>query len=103
MSSLIVIDREGRERTLQAATGCSLMEALRDAGVGVAAMCGGVMSCGTCHVYVDDDSQLWPPSEDEAAMTAALSKHEPGRSRLACQIPVGVPGQVLRITVAPEE
>jgi ferredoxin, 2Fe-2S len=104
MRQLHLTDREGRTHTLPAADGGSLMEALRAADVGVAALCGGAMSCATCHVYVDDEAgPLWPPGDDEAAMTAALASHQPGRSRLACQVHIDRPGLPLRVTIAPEE
>src|SRR5687767_15773390 len=74
---------------LQCKTGQSLMQAAVTANVaGIEADCGGLMTCGTCHVYVREPyaSRLPLPLEDEDAMldfTAALRRPN---SRLSCQI-----------------
>lgn len=98
-----VKDRAGAERELDALSGCALMDALRDANTGVDGTCGGAMSCGTCHVYVDAAwaDRLPPKSEDEAAMLEAIGEIVPVRatSRLSCQIPMSeaLAGLVLEI------
>ena len=58
MPRLLVTDRDGVERELNAPSGTSLMEPLRDMDDGVTAICGGMCSCATCHVYVDE---AWVP------------------------------------------
>ncbi len=72
MPLLRVIDRDGEEHEVEAKTGLKVMETLRDLEYGVAAICGGMCSCATCHVYVDpewlpklpammsDDASCWP-------------------------------------------
>ncbi len=70
-------------------TGKSLMQAAHAAGVdGIAADCGGSLTCATCHVMVREPwaSQLPPANADELGMLdfTALPR-QPG-SRLACQI-----------------
>ena len=48
MPQLIVTTRNGAEETLNASTGVSVMEALRNGGVDdVLALCGGCCSCAT--------------------------------------------------------
>ncbi len=50
-----LIEPDGRIRDLQAQTGQSLMRAAVDDGIeGIKADCGGLMTCATCHVYVDE-------------------------------------------------
>ena len=51
---IIAVDRQGKEYTLEGRDGWSVMEILRDAGLPVAAECGGACACATCHVYVTD-------------------------------------------------
>lgn len=92
MARVHIRDRDGIERDLEAAPGSSLMDALRDANTGVEGTCGGMMSCGTCHVYVQADWLVRLPAKsgDEADMLEAIGgivtvKPE---SRLSCQIPV---------------
>lgn len=98
-------DRSGAERTLDAEGGCALMDALRDANTGVEGTCGGMMSCGTCHVYVDADwaARLSPPSEDEAAMLEAIGEVVTVKptSRLSCQIAMSEALAGLRLEIGP--
>ncbi|WP_443082457.1 2Fe-2S iron-sulfur cluster-binding protein [Tepidimonas sp.] len=71
------------------ADGRSLMKAALDAGVdGIAADCGGVLTCATCHVYVDEPwcAQLPPPSADEDTMLDYTADERRPNSRLSCQI-----------------
>lgn len=85
-----VHDCDGVVRRLMVPVREPLMVALRDAGCGVDGTCGGMCSCGSCHVYVDTSwaGHLPPPSDDEAAMLEALSGvvEVTELSRLACQI-----------------
>jgi 2Fe-2S ferredoxin len=80
---------DGRVHRVDAQPGQSLMQAAVAAGVdGIAADCGGCLSCATCHVLVADDwlPRLPPIGPDEAAMLDATAvPREPG-SRLACQV-----------------
>ena len=104
MPRLLVIDRDGVERELDAPSGTSLMEPLRDMDDGVTAICGGMCSCATCHVYVDE---AWAPKlpaamSDEMDMLRDLSSFRP-TSRLSCQIPLVDALDGLRVTIAPEE
>lgn len=82
-------DKDGSQHTVQARIGRSLMQAAVDAGLdGMAADCGGSLSCATCHVIVAPDwlAALPPVSGDEAAMLEmTAAPREPG-SRLACQL-----------------
>jgi 2Fe-2S ferredoxin len=89
MPTVHLIAADGRRRSVPARPRQTLMRAAVDAGVAeIAADCGGLLSCATCHVIVDDawSAQLPPPSGDELSMlelTAAPREHG---SRLACQI-----------------
>ena len=54
MPKLVVVNRAGEEKTIEASAGVSVMEAIRDNGFDeLLALCGGCCSCATCHVYVD--------------------------------------------------
>lgn len=80
---------DGSPHTLAVAAGHSLMQAALDAGVvGMAADCGGVVSCATCHVIVAPEwlGLLEPPDEDEEAMLAMTEAPREAGSRLSCQI-----------------
>jgi 2Fe-2S ferredoxin len=80
---------DGGATQLRAEPGQSLMRAALAAGVaGIAADCGGVLSCATCHVIVAADwaPRLPPPAADEAAMLEMTAAAREATSRLACQI-----------------
>lgn len=80
---------DGSETQVRAEPGQSLMRAAVAAGVaGIAADCGGVLSCATCHVIVAADwaDRLPPPAADEMAMLEMTAAVREATSRLACQI-----------------
>jgi len=104
MPLLRVIDRNGIEHQVEAKAGLKVMETPRDLEYGVAAICGGMCSCATCHVYVDPEwtSKLPAAMSDERELLADLSHREPN-SRLSCQIEFTNALAGLRVTVAPDE
>ncbi len=99
-----VTDRDGVERDVDAPSGVALMEPLRDIDDGVAAICGGMCSCATCHVYVDPEwlAKLPPPMSDESDMLGDLLTRR-ANSRLSCQIMLNDSLSGLKVTIAPEE
>ena len=104
MPKVRVIDRDGVERELDAPNGSSLMEPLRDMDDGVAAICGGMCSCATCHVYIDDEwvAKVPPPMSDETDMLGDLTTRKPN-SRLSCQVQLNDSLSGIKVSVAPEE
>ncbi len=105
MSEIIVTDRDGGEHRVQARSGVSLMETLREFDYGVAAICGGMCSCATCHVYVAAPwlAQLPPMQGDEKEILQELESYRPQGSRLSCQIPFEESLAGLELEIAPEE
>ena len=105
MVAVTVTSEAGAVSTVEAEEGTQLMETLRDEGTSVQGTCGGMMSCGTCHVYVDTAwaDKLPPKSEDEAAMLEAIGDLVPLRptSRLSCQIGMHAALQGLAVEIAP--
>lgn len=105
MTSITVINREGAERTIEATDGLSLMENIRGNGFDeLVALCGGCLSCATCHVHVDEAflGALPPMYEDEADLLDTSDARQ-ANSRLSCQIRVGPNLAGLRATIAPED
>jgi len=89
MPHVILIAPDGASIDLIVKDGRSLMRAAVDAGVdGIAADCGGCLSCATCHVYVADAwrGRLPPPSGDELSMLEMTAAERRPGSRLSCQI-----------------
>jgi ferredoxin, 2Fe-2S len=104
MTTVNVIDRDGVEHQLQSPPGATLMEVLRDQDMGVAALCGGMCSCATCHVYVDEAwlTALPAAQSDETDILSDLPDRKTN-SRLSCQIAMVAAYEGLKVTVAPEE
>lgn len=105
MPRLLVTTREGVECSLEVHGARSVMEVIRDSGVGdILALCGGNCSCATCHVYVDDSFAPLLPAMDACEKDLLdASEHRDARSRLACQIPVREDLDGLRVTIAPPD
>jgi ferredoxin, 2Fe-2S len=105
MAVVRIIGRDGGTQDLDIVNGGQLMDALRDANTGVQGTCGGMMSCGTCHVYVDPAwaGRLPPKSDDEAAMLEAIGElvELKATSRLSCQIAVDASIEGLCVEIAP--
>ncbi|RVT49992.1 2Fe-2S iron-sulfur cluster-binding protein [Rubrivivax albus] len=86
---ITLIAADGTRHVLDAGPGQSLMRAATKAGIdGIAADCGGCLSCATCHVYVDPGwaERLPPVSEDEASMLEMTAAERRPESRLSCEI-----------------
>ena len=97
-------DREGGTHEINGDAGMKLMEAIRDIDNSVEAICGGLCSCATCHVYVDADwfTRLPPIEDDEEELLDSLENRRE-RSRLSCQLELVSDLDGIRITVGPEE
>lgn len=87
-------------------TGETVMQAAVAAGLpGIAADCGGLLTCATCHVLVAPDwtDRLEPPSADELGMLDfTASPRQPG-SRLCCQITMTEALDGLTVTLPPSQ
>ena len=92
MSQTITVhftDHSGQTTSIEAKVGKSLMEAATSKNVGgIAADCGGLMTCATCHVFVDEPfaAQIAQPGPEELAMLAFTAVPRQPDSRLSCQI-----------------
>lgn len=104
MPTLKVIDRDGLEHDVPARSGVKIMETLRELDYGIAAICGGMCSCATCHVYVDSawSAKIPAPISDERELLQELAHVKDG-SRLSCQIDMTDELDGLRVTIAPDE
>ncbi|MEY4672020.1 MAG: hypothetical protein RLZZ415_1899 [Pseudomonadota bacterium] len=105
MPKLVVVNRAGEEKTVDAAAGLSVMEAIRDNGFDeLLALCGGCCSCATCHIHVDAAwaDKLPAMSEDENDLLDS-SDHRSTSSRLSCQIHLTDELDGLKVAIAPED
>jgi 2Fe-2S ferredoxin len=105
MAKMLVTDRDGGEHEIEGQLGVKLMETLREYDYGVTAICGGLCSCATCHIFVDPEwmARLPPPQGDEKELLVELQYYDPPRSRLSCQVDFTEALDGLRLSVAPDE
>lgn len=100
--AVTVIDEDG-EYVRSLAVGKSLLSALQSADVPIGSVCGGMMCCGTCHVYLEQPGAGAPGIDpDEIALLEDNPTYRPGRSRLACQVTVTAALAGRTIVIAPE-
>ena len=105
MANIVVVDRDDKEHVVEGRAGLKVMETLRELDFGVAAICGGLCSCATCHVYVDAAwmNKLPPKQSDEQDLLSELQHYEEPRSRLSCQVEFSEQLDGLRLKIAPDE
>jgi len=87
MPKMIFIERDGKQREVEAALGLSVLEIAHRHGVDIEGACEGSLACSTCHVIVDASwfPRLAKPTEDEEDMLdLAFDLQE--TSRLGCQL-----------------
>jgi 2Fe-2S ferredoxin len=88
MPKVTYLGIDGHPKLVAAESGQSVMQTAVDANLsGIVAECGGNMSCGTCHVFVDEAwaDRLEAAEDEELEMLEFLDAREP-TSRLSCQI-----------------
>ncbi len=105
MVKLVVTDKDGCDVVVEAVAGLSIMENIRQLPRSVEAVCGGLCSCATCHVFLDEQSmrRVLPRRYEERVMLATSRLFDPQRSRLSCQIKVTAELDGLALTVAPDD
>ncbi|MBB4216733.1 MULTISPECIES: 2Fe-2S iron-sulfur cluster-binding family protein [unclassified Rhizobium] len=106
MSMISVRTRDGELHSFEGRVGASLMENIRGAGFDeLLAMCGGCLSCATCHLYVEElpkTATLAEPSIDESELLEG-SDYRQENSRLSCQIPFDETLSGIVVRIAPED
>ncbi len=105
MAGMIVIDRDGARHEIEGKVGVSIMETLREFDWGSAAICGGMCSCATCHIYVAPEwgAQLPAVQPEERELLEELDGYRPATSRLSCQVPFEQPLAGITFTLAEDE
>jgi 2Fe-2S ferredoxin len=101
-AEIVVTDRDDITHVVQAETGLHVMEILRELDYGVAAICGGLCSCATCHVYIDPQwmGQLPAPMSDELEILRELPSYRASTSRLSCQVEFSPELSGIALTIA---
>ena len=105
MVKISVTNTSGDTRDIDAETGLSLMEAMRDNDFDdLAALCGGCVSCCTCHVHINADfaSKIPQADDDEMALLEDSDNFDAAKSRLSCQVEVTEDMAGLSLTIQAE-
>jgi len=102
MTTIIFIQPDGQQQSVDVTAGQSVMQAAIAASVpGIVADCGGACTCATCHGYVDEQwvARVPPASPDELDMIDAGCLDALPNSRLTCQIRLSedLDGLVIRL------
>jgi 2Fe-2S ferredoxin len=101
MAKITFIEHNGKEHTVEAELGQTVMEAaVQNSVPGIAAECGGACACATCHVYVQEpwrEPVGTPEPMEEDMLDFAFDVRD--ESRLSCQITVTeeLDGLVVRV------
>jgi|TARA_B110000908_G_scaffold52771_1_gene64376 2Fe-2S ferredoxin len=103
--NIVITDREGVIHDVIAPTDMSinLMELIKihelenDGTIGI---CGGMNMCASCQCYIESQHNIIPKSDDEEAMLSE-ALYLQSNSRLACQIPITIDLDNLKIKIAP--
>jgi 2Fe-2S ferredoxin len=104
MIRIKVTDLDGREHELETSPNVVLMELLREQDWGVAALCGGMCSCATCHVLLDEAwLERFPAKDSDEEELLEILDHFQPNSRLSCQLRLNESHDGLSLELAPEE
>ena len=105
MTDLLVKTRDSVMHRLAPTGHPTIMEAVRDAGIGdLLALCGGSCSCATCHVYLDEVSfGIVGKMTDDEHELLETSAHRREYSRLACQVRIPTDIGSVSVEIAPED
>jgi len=81
------------------------METLREYDYGVTAICGGLCSCATCHIFIKPEwmPKLPAPQGDEKELLVELEHYDPPTSRLSCQVDFTEALDGLELRIAQDE
>jgi ferredoxin, 2Fe-2S len=105
MAKMVVTDRDGNVHEVEGRVGVKLMETLREFDYGVTAICGGLCSCATCHIFVKPEwiPKLPAPQGDEKELLVELQNYDAPTSRLSCQVDFTEGLDGLELKIAPDE
>ncbi|MBF91260.1 MAG: 2Fe-2S ferredoxin [Rickettsiales bacterium] len=99
MTKIIFIE-DGKEKTVEAQNGLSILEVAHNNGINLEGACEGSLACSTCHVVVEKKffDELPEPSEEEEDMLD-LAWGLTHTSRLGCQIIIDEKLEGMKVTV----
>ena len=100
MTKITFVEPDGKEVSVDAQNGLSLLEVAHNNGISLEGACEGSLACSTCHVIVEKEffEKLPEPSEQEEDMLD-LAWGLTHTSRLGCQIIIndGLDGMKVKV------
>ena len=100
MTKITFVEPDGKEVSVDAQNGLSLLEVAHNNGISLEGACEGSLACSTCHIIVEKEffEKLPEPSEEEEDMLD-LAWGLTHTSRLGCQIIIndGLDGMKVRV------
>ena len=100
MTKIIFIEPDGKEKTVEAENGLSILEVAHNNGIDLEGACEGSLACSTCHIVVEKsffDSLPEPSEEEEDMLDLAFGLTH--TSRLGCQIIVDEKLDGMKVTI----
>ncbi len=91
MAKVLFVD-QGLE--VEVPLGKSILDASRLAGAPEGDACGGVCACSTCHVYIEEGSELLEEAEEEEEDILDKAFDVRMQSRLGCQAKIARDGDI---------
>lgn len=101
MPNINFIDSNGEHHSVDVSNGSNIMEAALDNSIeGILGDCGGVLSCATCHCYLDENGvKLAPAVSDSEEMMLDSVLERSDKSRLGCQVALTNEMEGITITI----
>ena len=100
MAKITFIQANGEKKIVNAENGKTLLDVAKENDINLTGACDGACACGTCHVYIDEQtlSKIEQPKEDEENVLDIVFNVQPN-SRLACQVVVNdkIEGAIISI------
>jgi 2Fe-2S ferredoxin len=105
MGKIVVTDRAGETHDVDIEAGDNIMDPLRELDNGIEALCGGMCSCATCHIFLEPKwfEKIEAPQDDELELLEETECFRKGESRLSCQVKFSEELEGMTFTIAPEE
>ncbi|NOR19515.1 MAG: 2Fe-2S iron-sulfur cluster binding domain-containing protein [Xanthomonadales bacterium] len=105
MGKILVTDRAGEKHDIEIAVGDHIMDPLRELDNGIEALCGGMCSCATCHVFIGSEwsDKIEAAQDDELELLEETECYRKDESRLSCQIEFREELDGINLIIAPEE
>ena len=77
------------KKKVEAEVGKALLQVAEENQIELVGACGGSCACGSCHVYIDEETlkKIEPAKEDEEDVLDIVFDLKPN-SRLACQVAI---------------